>query len=209
MNDAEYLFKQTSKERAIIARGDKHKKRQGGRYVRLPSDHLTRKEREAMNGELLTFDTKKFYSWDEFKKFPDDLQLRYLNSLISRYGVGLQTISTEIFKMNKTATAEFVRKKGFAPYIAKPCVGRAGAAAKEKLLAAIRDANGETTPDTPAEAPQTPPVEFSTATPCDNTTDDKEPAPCQEINETDIYRFAELLSSLRGTGAKLTIEVTL
>ena len=51
MNDAEYLFKQTSSERKRIGRGDYNKKRQGGKAIRFPSDHLTKKEIEAMSGE--------------------------------------------------------------------------------------------------------------------------------------------------------------
>lgn len=211
MNDAEYLFRQTSKERAVVARGDKHKKRQGGRYVRLPSDHLTRKEREALNGKILTFDPKKFYSWEEFKALPDDLQLRYVNSIINRYEVGVSTVSKVVFGKSETALHEYMKRKDLAQYVTKTSTGGVGGTKRRLALIAAMEAarNPAANAETPAEAPQTPPVEFSTPTPCDNTPDDKEPAPFQEINETDIYRFAELLSSLRGTGAKLTIEVTL
>lgn len=51
MTDEEYLFRQTEIERKRIGYGDRNKKRQGGRYVRLPSDNLSRKERNAMNHE--------------------------------------------------------------------------------------------------------------------------------------------------------------
>ena len=47
MTDAEYLFRQTSKERKRNGIGDFHKKRGGGKVVRFPSDHLSRKEKKA------------------------------------------------------------------------------------------------------------------------------------------------------------------
>ena len=43
MKDAEYLFKQTEIERKKLGYGDRHKKRGGGRYVRLPSDNMTKR----------------------------------------------------------------------------------------------------------------------------------------------------------------------
>ena len=36
MKDAEYLFRQTEKERKRIGRGDFNKKRQGGKQIRFP-----------------------------------------------------------------------------------------------------------------------------------------------------------------------------
>lgn len=43
MTEAERLFRQTEIERKRLGYGDKHKKRGGGRYVRLPSDNMTKK----------------------------------------------------------------------------------------------------------------------------------------------------------------------
>ena len=63
MNDEKYAFIEDVTERKSIARGAFHKK--GGaksNKCTLPSDYLTRKEREKMNGEVKTWNLNKFYT---------------------------------------------------------------------------------------------------------------------------------------------------
>lgn len=69
MTDAEYLFKLTERERKRNARGAKNKIKGGGGAVRLPSDNLTKKEREAMNGETVTYLGIK--TWNRGRNLPD------------------------------------------------------------------------------------------------------------------------------------------
>lgn len=85
MRDAEYLFKQTSAERKRIGRGDFNKKRQGGKQVRLPSDNMSRKEWEKMNGECKSFNMAKPVKWAAFKQWPADLQRNYLAGLQEKF----------------------------------------------------------------------------------------------------------------------------
>lgn len=59
MTDERFVFQQTNRERAAAGRGDRCKKRQGGKYVRLPSDNLTEKEKRAMNGEVKTYNVQR------------------------------------------------------------------------------------------------------------------------------------------------------
>lgn len=52
MKDEEYIFRQESREKAITARGAHNRRThcgKGGR-VKLPSDYMTKKELEKMNG---------------------------------------------------------------------------------------------------------------------------------------------------------------
>ena len=129
MNDAEQVFRQTEIERKRLSYGDKHKKRGGGRYVRLPSDNLTRKEREAMNGEIKTWKEKPFYTFEEFKELPDDVQLKWVNSIINRYDVGLGGISKIISPgANRSTLHDYMERKGLLEYVNSG--GRGGAAAK-------------------------------------------------------------------------------
>ena len=129
MNDAEQMFRQTEIERKRLSYGDKHKKRGGGRYVRLPSDNLTRKEREAMNGEIKVWQEKPFYTFEEFKELPDDVQLKWINSLINRYDVGIGGISRIIApSANRNILHDYMERKGLLEYV--NAGGRGGAAAK-------------------------------------------------------------------------------
>lgn len=137
MNDAQYLFRQTEIERKKLGYGDKHKKRGGGRYVRLPSDHLTKKEREAMNGEVKVFKKKDFYTWEEFKALPSDLQVAWVNSIINRYGAGLETISEIVFGFSKRNLRHYFQRKNEIQYLNKPLTGKAGQKAKKALAEAF------------------------------------------------------------------------
>lgn len=137
MTDEEYLFRQTELERKRLGYGDKHKKRGGGRYVRLPSDHLTKKEREALNGECKTYKKKDFYTWEEFKELPSDLQVAWTNSIINRYGAGLETISEIVFGFSKLILRHYFQRKNEIQYLNKPLTGKAGQNAKKALAAAF------------------------------------------------------------------------
>ena len=133
MNDAEQIFRQTEIERKRLSYGDKHKKRGGGRYVRLPSDNLTRKEREAMNGEIITWKKKPFYTRQEFINLPNDEKLRWVNSLINLYGIGLATVDNVIFDGNGFIRGA-LEKNGLLQYVNKGVTGGAASYGKSKLI---------------------------------------------------------------------------
>ena len=52
MTDEAFVFNQTVRERKATGYGAYHKKRKGGRTIRFPSDNLSRRERQQMNGEV-------------------------------------------------------------------------------------------------------------------------------------------------------------
>ena len=116
MTDEEYIFRQTSAERKRIGRGDFNKKRKGGRFVRLPSDNLSKKEREKMNGEVTNYNMNKPVSWAEFKKWPQDLACEYIRRLEEAYdvrtedlarmmGIGTWTLQQHRHKLGCSAAA--------------------------------------------------------------------------------------------------------
>lgn len=85
MDLAEYLFYETANERKRNGIGDYHKKRRGGRNVRLCSDNLTRKEWEKMNGEVITVNLDQPRTWGEYKELPDNYKKDYMEHLYEKY----------------------------------------------------------------------------------------------------------------------------
>lgn len=108
MTDAAYVFKKDIQDKKRIGYGARNKiNGSKSKKCSLPSDHLTKKQKEALNGEMISYDFKKFYSWEEFKEMPSGIQVEYINSIINRYDVGLATISEHLFGLNKSALSMF------------------------------------------------------------------------------------------------------
>ena len=107
MTDEKYIFIETERERKRTARGA-HNKRTAGRggRVKTPSDFLSRKERNKMNGDVNTYKLNEPMSWKEFKRMPDDIQSQYLNGIISKYDPDAIAMG-QMFK----TTAETVRRR--------------------------------------------------------------------------------------------------
>lgn len=212
MTDPEYLFKQTEIERKRIGRGDRNKKRGGGRYVRLPSDNMTKKEREAMNGEIKTYKVKEFYTWKEFKALPDDLQLKWVNSIINRYGCSVYAISTVVFGGARNRLYLHLTRKGLAQYINSAAKGYGSRKCQERLEQAykawcdncITEAPNDVVDELDGEA-----EEQNVEETAKNVTEDAPEPPKSVAGKADLHNIALLLQSLAGTGTKLTIEVTL
>ena len=88
MTDESYVFNQTMHERAKSKTGAMHRKN-GSRSKKctLPSDHLTKKEREKMNGPVQSIKMNRPYNdWRQFRSLPESMQVEYLNNLITKYG---------------------------------------------------------------------------------------------------------------------------
>ena len=63
---------------------------------------MSQKEIEKRHGPVESWKMSEFYTVKEFKQMPKDIQVEYLNYLIDKYGVGVQTISIHLFGMSKT-----------------------------------------------------------------------------------------------------------
>ena len=89
MNNVKYEFLQDCHEKAITARSARNRKRYPGKKgpVKLPSDYMSEKEKEALNGECKTYKLGAPMSWDEFSKMPDDLKAMYIKSLRKKFNV--------------------------------------------------------------------------------------------------------------------------
>ena len=201
MTDEEYIFRQTSAERKRNGRGDFNKKRKGGRFVRLPSDNLTAKEKRAMNSEVTNYNMNAPVAWADFKKWPQDLACEYIRRLEEAYhvrtddiarmmGIGTWTLQQHRHKLGCPAAAGGKRKP----------VDRAGWA---KFIGANEFDPTELPPCVFAES--SPVVEEKVELP-EKKEENPEPI---KVDNSSIMNIAILLDALKGSGAKLTIEVTL
>ena len=89
MKDEEYLFLSDVREKKRIANGAFYKRTHNGKggRVRLPSDYLTKKELQAMNGEVKSYRMNEAISWAEFRAMPDDIKINYITLLRSKFDV--------------------------------------------------------------------------------------------------------------------------
>lgn len=110
LSDEEYVYQQDIKEKKSAGRGVFHKR--GGsksKKCTLPSDHMTKKEREAMNGEVFSYNPNNWYTWEEFKKMPMEYQVKYVNSLLGKYDCGINTISVVVFGKSESTLAQYFK----------------------------------------------------------------------------------------------------
>lgn len=57
------------------------------KYVSLPSDSLTAAEKRKLNGVCEVYKMDRVIPWDEFKKLPRDIQIKYLEFLRDRFHI--------------------------------------------------------------------------------------------------------------------------
>lgn len=87
MTDEEYVFRSECADRKRTARGSFNKRSHAGKggRVKMPSDYMTKKERDQMNGEVQSYTLRYPMKWEHFKRLPDDLKHEYLSAIISKY----------------------------------------------------------------------------------------------------------------------------
>lgn len=112
MKDETFLFISDSKEKKSVARSACKKVTHGG-AVRLPSDYMTKKELNAMNGEIETYRMNDPLTWSEFKKLPDDIKVIYIKALVQRYDVPIVNMA-EMMGVHHTALRKELHKIGYS-----------------------------------------------------------------------------------------------
>lgn len=113
MDDAEYVFHQDIREKKAAGRGTFHRKCGAkSKKCTLPSDRLTRKEREAMNSEVTSWSMSAFYDYATFKSMPPDIQVEYLQSMTDKWHVSCGAISEILFKSAKNSLDSYLRYRG-------------------------------------------------------------------------------------------------
>lgn len=115
MTDEKYTFATDIADKKRTARGIYNKRTHCGKggTVRFPSDSLTRKEKEALNGEVKAYRLNDPMTWKEFKALPDDLQAVYVKGLRNRFDVSDVKIG-EMMGISQNAVSTHFRKHGLA-----------------------------------------------------------------------------------------------
>ena len=111
MTDEEYVYRKDIAEKKKTGYGSKHKKNGSkSKKCTLPSDYLTRKERLAMNSEAVSWCLNDFYTYNDFKKMPSDIQVMYLQGLTDKYKVGSSAISMVLFGLTEKALYDYLSR---------------------------------------------------------------------------------------------------
>ena len=215
MEDAEYVFMQTSMERKRVARGAYNKVRGGGRVVKMPSDAMSKKEREGMNGEMKSYDLSKPMDWNVFRDAPRDIQQEYLDKIAGRFkDVPESTISELVFKKSRSSLWRLMKDNGLM-------MRREDGHRKVKEDSFFKTADGEAflrwvnnedrivavVPFVEPENVQE--DEKVSEVPVVESIDEPKMPKKVDAKSIDINNIAVLLKALSGTGAKLTIEIVL
>lgn len=89
MSDEAFDLKQENREKKVTAQSARNRRGHTGKggAVRMPSDNLTKKQREALNGECKTYRMGAPMKWGEFVGMPEDLQVMYIKGLRKTYNV--------------------------------------------------------------------------------------------------------------------------
>lgn len=89
MEDEKYVYIQDIKEKKSTGRSAHNRRTHTGKggAVRFPSDFMTRKERNAMNGEVKSYKLNSPMTWAKFRAMPDDLKVSYIKLLRQKYRV--------------------------------------------------------------------------------------------------------------------------
>lgn len=89
MTDEKYAFVSDVASRKATARSARNRRTHNGKSgkVRFPSDSLTKKELNAMNGEVKSYRLNEPMTWAEFKSMPTDLKETYIRLLRDKFHV--------------------------------------------------------------------------------------------------------------------------
>jgi hypothetical protein len=109
-SEVERMFHEDISEKKKIGTSA-YKKHYTKRDVMLPSDKLSKKEIEKMNGEVYTYNIRNPMKWAEFKDMPDDIKKQYINRLRNLYGA-TNTALAEMFGVSEASVRNEVIRIG-------------------------------------------------------------------------------------------------
>lgn len=87
MTDEEYTFRADCAEKKRVARGSANRRSHAGKggRMKMPSDYMTKKERDKMNGEVKRYSMAHPMKWAQFKQMPDDIKREYIASITDKF----------------------------------------------------------------------------------------------------------------------------
>jgi len=114
MTDAEFIYNQTNRERAITRRSASHKKNGcRSKKCKLEVDKMSAKQIEEQHGPVKSWNMNTIYTWDEVLEMPDDIKVEYFNHLMTTYNVGLVEITKRQFKLSHGAVYGYATRHKF------------------------------------------------------------------------------------------------
>lgn len=117
MDDTTYTFISDIKERKSAASGARHVKNGSkSKKCTLPSDYLTRSQKQKLNGEVKTYKMSEPITWKEFQKMPKDLKEDYIVNMIDTYHVSCVQLGEMMGISNKTLN-NYLRDLGLNGYL--------------------------------------------------------------------------------------------
>lgn len=179
MTDEKFEFIADTREKKSVAHSSRKRRTHNGKggAVRFPSDFLSRKELNEMNGDCKSYRLNSPMKWAEFKAMPDDLKITYVKLLRQKYnvpdryigdmlGVGQNTISSCIVRLGiglgKGKNPKKWDKEGFmswcngAPALAPVCsddyVEHSFVEDVEKVVEFLDDPEPAELPEPPAKS---------------------------------------------------------
>ena len=104
MSEITDMFYDECADRKRTARGAFNKRTHNGKRggVKFPSDYLSKKEKNKMNGEIKVYKMNEPITYAEFKEYPDDLKKQYVNNLREKFDVSDTAIAEMMGVNNKT-----------------------------------------------------------------------------------------------------------
>lgn len=113
MTDEEYVFRSECADRKRTARGSFNKRSHAGKggRVKMPSDYMTKKERDKMNGEVQSYNLNSPMKWAQFKRMPDDIKREYLSTIMGKYNPQ-QAALAEMFGISRNTVCNMFRELG-------------------------------------------------------------------------------------------------
>lgn len=120
MTDEKFVFVSDVKEKKTTARSARNARTHNGKggRVKFPSDYLSKKEIEAMSGEVKSYKLNSLITWKEFKAMPDDIKVLYLTGIRNKWDVPFKVIADMLGVCQQHLSRE-TKRLGFANVYSK------------------------------------------------------------------------------------------
>lgn len=112
-NEAHVEFNREVHERKQLTYGSRHRKcGSKSKKCTLPSDYMTKKEKEKMNGSVHVYRMGEMIPFDEFTTYPADIQQEYITSIQQKYNATKNMIAN-MFAIPATVFDGYVENLAF------------------------------------------------------------------------------------------------
>lgn len=176
-----------------------------GAGVRMPSDSMSRKERDALNGDCMTYRTGVPVAYEEFSAWPEDVQKEYMKKIYWTHGGTARSIGN-MLGVSDFTVCQILKKLGVPAR--KPGEHPQRGQFEAWLLNGRKTTLKELIPEgTRAELKAI--AEPPKPEPKPEPPKPEPPKPEEPKTGNTILALAALLDNLKGSGTKIHIELVL